>query len=136
RRVRIRDLKNERDRTIRVFFHHDFRIYENKIGDTAFYDPESFSLIHYKKDRYFLTNTEPHFDAFSTGRKAFRDLEGTWRDAEDGELSGAAITEGSVDSTIGVHFSLTAGGEFGFYYWIAAGLSYDEVAEINKLVLQ
>ena len=58
---------------IRIFLHHDFRIYENKVGDTAFYDPENLALVHYKKDRYFLINTEPHFDSFSTGRKAFRD---------------------------------------------------------------
>ena len=56
-----------------------------------------------------MINTQPHFDAFSTGRKAFREHEGTWRDAEDGELHGGAITEGSVDSTIGVHFRLDGG---------------------------
>ena len=71
-----------------IFFHHDFRINENKVGDTAFFDPETESLIHYKKNRYFLINTEPHFHSFTTGRKAFRDQEGTWRDAEDGELNG------------------------------------------------
>lgn len=136
RRIQVLDLRNDRERSVRIFFHHDFRIYENKIGDTAFYDPDSFALIHYKKHRYFLINTEPHFDAFATGRKAFRDQEGTWRDAEDGELGGGAITEGSVDSTIGVRFTLKAGGEFGFYYWIAAGTSYGEVARVNKLVLE
>ena len=86
RRVRVSNLLDKK-REIRVFLHHDFRIYENKVGDTAFYDPESLALIHYKKHRYFLINTEPHFDNFSTGRKAFRDQEGTWRDAEDGDLS-------------------------------------------------
>lgn len=130
RRVRVRNLKSE-DRQLRIFLHHDFRIYENKVGDTAFFDPETLAVIHYKKHRYFLINTEPRFDSFTTGRKAFRDQEGTWRDAEDGELNGGAITEGSVDSTIGVHFSLAAGEEYEFYYWIAAGISFENVAGLN-----
>ena len=131
RRIKVRDL-TEKPRDIRVFLHHDFRIYENKIGDTAFYDPETLSLIHYKKHRYFLINTLPHFDQFATGRKAFRNMEGTWRDAEDGELHGGAITEGSVDSTIAVHGS----GEFEFYYWIAAGTSHHQVSKINRRLLE
>lgn len=131
RHVRVKDISGSR-RKIRVFLHHDFRIYENKVGDTAYYDPSTRSLVHYKKHRYFLINTLPHFDQFATGRKAFRDLQGTWRDAEDGELHGGAITEGSVDSTIAVH---SDAGEFEFYYWIAAGTDHAEVSEINETVL-
>ncbi|HCA59089.1 MAG TPA: glycoside hydrolase family 15, partial [Blastocatellia bacterium] len=85
RRVRIFDIAG-RKRSVRVFLHHDFRLYENKVGDTAYYDPETRSLIHYQKERYFLINTAPHFDSFATGRKDFQGQEGTWRDAEDGEL--------------------------------------------------
>jgi len=134
RRLRVENLFDS-PRTARIFFHHDFRLYENKVGDTAFYDPESRSLIHYKKHRYFLINTEPHFERFTTGRKAFRGQEGTWRDAEDGELSGGAITEGSVDSTIGVELSLEANGSAGFFYWIAAGTSHGEVSDLNSELL-
>jgi GH15 family glucan-1,4-alpha-glucosidase len=134
RRVRVINL-SDATREIRVFHHHDFRIYENKVGDTAFYDPDSLSVIHYKKHRYFLMKTAPHFDSFATGRKAFRELEGTWRDAENGELSGGAITEGSVDSTIGVHFTLEALGTYEFFYWIAAGTSYAEVTALDRHVI-
>jgi GH15 family glucan-1,4-alpha-glucosidase len=133
RRIRVNNLKDAQ-RDVRIFLHHDFRIYENKVGDTAFYDPENLALIHYKKWRYFLINTYPHFDAFSTGRKAFRDLEGTWRDAEDGVLHGGATTEGSVDSTIGIYFSLGPKDTIEFYYWIAAGTTYEKVSELNSLV--
>ena len=136
RRIKARNLTADGSREIRVFLHHDFRIYENKVGDTAFYDPETFSLIHYKKHRYFLINTQPHFDAFATGRKAFRQNEGTWRDAEDGELHGGAITEGSVDSTIAVHFRLDGGQEYEFYYWIAAGTTHKEVARLNDHIIE
>jgi GH15 family glucan-1,4-alpha-glucosidase len=134
RRIRINNLsKTQQD--VRIFLHHDFRISENKIGDTAFYDPESFSLIHYKKDRYFLINSDPHFHNFATGRKAFREHEGTWRDAEDGELRGGAITEGSVDSTIQINLDLNPNGSYEFFYWIAAGTSHQEVCNLNQIVL-
>ncbi len=133
RRVRVKNLRNAKA-NFRVFLHHDLRIYESAFGDTAYYDPETRALIHYKKHRYFLINTEPHFQTFATGRKAFQGQEGTWRDAEDGELQGGVITEGSVDSTIGVNFSIDAGESFQFFYWIAVGTSHDEVANLNSLV--
>jgi oligosaccharide amylase len=134
RKVRVKNLSDKR-REFRIFSHHDFRIYENKVGDTAFYDPESFSLIHYKKHRYFSINTEPHFDHFVTGRKAFQEQEGTWRDAEDGILNGGAITEGSVDSTIQKSFIIQPNEVGEFFYWIAAGTSHEEVLELNQLIL-
>jgi oligosaccharide amylase len=134
RRVRVRNLRPE-SREVRVFLHHDFRIYENKVGDTAYYDPATSALVHYQRRRYFLINTEQPFSSFATGRKAFGEQEGTWRDAEDGQLAGGTITEGSVDSTIGVHLEIAGGGESEFYYWIAAGKTHAEVARLNNLVL-
>jgi oligosaccharide amylase len=134
RKVRVRNL-NHGTAEFRIFFHQDFRLYEHKVGDTAFYDPDSESLIHYKKHRYFLVNTFPHFDDLSTGRKAFRDLEGTWRDAEDGVLDGGTKTEGSVDSTIQMTVSLEAGEEKEFFYWIAAASDYDDAVALNEHVV-
>lgn len=134
RRVRVSNLHSD-EREIRVFLHQDFRIYENKVGDTAYFDPDTRALVHYKKHRYFLINTEPSFDSFATGRKAFRDQEGTWRDAEDGELSRGVVTEGSVDSTLAVHIRLKSNATGEFYYWIAAGNSYGEVRDLNSHVL-
>lgn len=49
-------------------------------------------------------------------------------------FTGATITEGSVDSTIGVH-QADPNGSFQFYYWIAAGTSRIEVANLNNHVL-
>jgi oligosaccharide amylase len=133
RRVRVTS-RRKSDSELRVFLHHDLRIYENAFGDTAYYDPETHAIVHYKKHRYFLINTEPQFASFATGRKAFQGKEGTWRDAEDGNLQGGVITEGSVDSTIGVHFRLAPGESFEFFYWIAVGTTHEEVARLNVLV--
>ena len=135
RRVKVSN-RRESKRDVRVFLHQDFRIYENKVGDTAFYSSESHALIHYKKHRYFLINTEPHFDAFTTGRKAFRDQEGTWREAETGHLRGAAITEGSVDSVVRISLTLEANETREFFYWICAGTSHGEVTELNNHLLE
>lgn len=134
RRTTVHDLSGK-GRDVKVFLHHDFRIYESNFGDTAMYEPDSKSLVHYKKHRYFLINSDPHFDSFATGRKAFQGQEGTWRDAEDGNLQGGAKTEGSVDSTIGIHFHLEPNGSFEFLHWIAAGTTIDEISALNKLVL-
>ena len=134
RRIRVNNLRNNK-RQFRVYLHQDFRIYESNFGDTAFYDPDTLSLVHYKKHRYFLINTEPHFDTFATGRKGVTGQEGTWRDAEDGNLRGGAVTEGSVDSTIGVHFELESGGSYEFFYWIAAGTTHEEVSKLNQHIL-
>lgn len=133
RRVRVTSRRSSSSE-FRVFLHHDLRIYENAFGDTAYFDPETHALIHYKKHRYFLINTQPRFASFATGRKAFQGKEGTWRDAEDGNLQGGVITEGSVDSTIGVHFKLDTDESFEFFYWIAVGTSHGEVARLNSLV--
>jgi len=135
RRVTVRNLTSD-TRSARVFFHQDFRIYENKIGDCAYYDPETAAIVHYQRDRYFLIGSEPHFDAFATGRKAFGDQEGTWRDAEDGKLAGGVVTEGSVDSVIGIHITLDAHDEKVLYYFIAAGRCHSDVARLNGRVRQ
>lgn len=124
-------------REFRLFFHQDFYISETEVGDTAYFDPDTRSLIHYKGQRYFLisTDAEAGVETFATGRKAFKGAEGTWRDAEDGVLSEGAITEGSVDSTIGRTLVIAAGETAEMFYWIAAGTSYQEVADLNTRVV-
>ncbi len=133
RRLRVKNLA-PKPREVRLFFHHDFYISETEVGDTAYFDPDTLSLIHYKGARYFLINTDTDIETFATGRKAFQGAEGTWRDAEDGKLEGRAITEGSVDSTIGRILLIGPGESEEMYYWIAAGTSYKEVAELDKEV--
>jgi glucoamylase len=135
RRFSVRDTTGN-PRSVRVFFHHDLRIYEHKIGDTAYYDPLTNAIVHYKKHRYFLINSLPHFEQFATGRKAFRDREGTWRDAEDGELQGGAKTEGSVDSTIGIHLEIEPNGAMEFFTWLAVGTTYHQVSNADRRLVE
>ncbi|OAT81854.1 glycoside hydrolase family 15 protein [Desulfotomaculum copahuensis] len=128
-----------RKREIRVFFTQDFSIDETEVGDTALYDPQTHTIYHYKKNRYFMVNGlcgQNRFDMFATGIKRFAGAEGTWRDAEDGDLTGNPIAQGSVDSTIGFKLCLAAGEEKEIFYWIAAGHNLQEVRQLNSQVLQ
>ena len=135
RRLRVRNLR-DKPCEARLFFHHDFYISESEVGDTAYFDPETQALIHYKGERYFLISTDATegVESFATGRKAFRGAEGTWRDAEDGQLALSAITEGSVDSTIARTLTIDARASSEMFYWIAAGTSYSTVAQLNRFV--
>jgi GH15 family glucan-1,4-alpha-glucosidase len=137
REVRITN-RHERPRLIKTFFSHDFRMGENDLGNTAFYDPQLKAVIHYRGPRYVLINVslggQYGVDEWATGTKEFRGLEGTWRDAEDGRLGGNPIAQGSVDSTIAVTVSVDAYQRVGFYYWIAAGTRFRDVAVIDAVV--
>ncbi|MFA6973026.1 MAG: glycoside hydrolase family 15 protein, partial [Gallionella sp.] len=139
RRVRVQNL-SPRALSLRLFFHADINALENEIGDTVFFDPKNASLIHYKGPRYFLmscaTETTLGVTHFSTGTKRHHGLEGTWRDAEDGELEGNPISQGAVDSVIGMHLDLAAGQESVCHYWVAVGEKYSEVEELHRLVAE
>ena len=56
RKIVVRNTRSEA-REIKLFLHHDFNLYGNAIGDTAMYDPETRSVIHYKARRYLLVGS-------------------------------------------------------------------------------
>ncbi len=137
RRVTVRN-KRDRAREVRVFFHHDFNIFNTDVGDTAYFDPGTNSLIHYKRRAYFLMSscTETMCGGFqyATGIKGSARWEGTWRDAEDGVLSGNPIVQGSVDSVMGIECKVEPGGDTTLYYWMAAGKCYEDVRVANAII--
>lgn len=139
--LRRLDVTNGADhaRQVRLFFHHDFHISENEVGDTAYYEPQRRALFHYKGPRWFLINgcragEAPQVDQWATGLKELPGREGTWRDAEDGTLSGNAIAQGSVDSTIALHLDLAAGETKKLYYWICVGEDFQTVTRLNRII--
>jgi len=141
--------KHELD--VRLFFHLDLNISSHEVGDTAYYEPERRGVYHYKGARWFLVNTatpgKQATDAKDTvegwhigvqqwacGHKGVNNLQGTWKDAEDGHLSGNPIAQGSVDSTVGVHVRVKPGETQAAYYWIAVGTNFEDVTRINRSV--
>ena len=53
REVNIEDLAG-RARDVRVFWHHDLRLFGYDLGDTVFFDPKTRCLVHYKAKRYAI----------------------------------------------------------------------------------
>ncbi|MES2344521.1 MAG: glycoside hydrolase family 15 protein [Chlamydiota bacterium] len=127
----------DKEREIRLFLAQDFHIYGNDIGDTAEFRPENKTLLHYKQERYFLMNiyTSGNYgiEIFATGNKT-GDFEGTWKDAEDGVLSGNPIAQGSVDSVLGIPLRLPPKAKKTCFYWISSGTNWEEVKVLNDLV--
>ena len=137
REIEVQNMRPE-ERDIRLFFVQDFAISGNSVGDTAAFDPDTGGVVHYKGPRYFLANgSAAGTDGpaqYAVGQKELGSKEGTYRDAEDGILSGNPIAQGSVDSVIALALTL-AGMERGTaYYWLAAGENWQEVRELDGLV--
>lgn len=137
---RIRVLNHlDRRREIRIFFTQDLAIDETEIGDTVAYYPRNRSVFHYKKNRYFMVNGRcggAGIFQYSLGVKRFHEAEGTWRDAEDGELGGNSIAQGSVDSTISFRMELDAGKNGACCYWLSVGESLEETLTLDRYVLE
>ncbi len=128
--------------SVRLFFHYDFSIYGVDVGDTIYYEPQLKALIAYKGQRYFLMagqrggtgGVHAGINAWATGIREFNQHEGTWRDAEDGELSGNPIAQGSVDTTMALNTGpLDPGEQATLYHWLVAGNSLNEVRELHNL---
>lgn len=137
REIEVQNLAGK-EREVRLFFGQDFSISGNSVGDTAAFDPETGGVVHYKGARYFLANAAAGegagFVRFAVGQKDHNGLEGTFRDAEDGSLSGNAIAQGSVDSVISVTLSVPPLGSGHASYWIAAGENWQEVRRLDGRV--
>lgn len=130
----------DQDRNIKIFFHQVFIISETKKRNTAFYDPTHNSIVHYKGRRVFIVNgrteTGNGIDQYTVGAHEFEGKEGSYKDAEDGELSMNAVEHGSVDSCIRFCVSCEKQKKTTVHYWICAGESLDKAYEANSMVLQ
>jgi GH15 family glucan-1,4-alpha-glucosidase len=137
RKVEVRNL-SLRPRKIRLFFAHDLHIYGDAVGDTVMYEPTSGSIIHYKRNRYFLvcgvTSQNKGIHQFAAGYKEQPGREGTWRDAEDGLLEGNPIAQGSVDSAVSFELDLQARSKGLIYYWITCAKSLKRSVDLNTIV--
>ncbi|MBW6466674.1 MAG: glycoside hydrolase family 15 protein [Brevefilum sp.] len=140
-------------REVRLFFHHDFHINQNEVGDTAYYEPERRAVFHYKGNNWFMINgavaaNQAPFapdqetshglalgvHQWACGLKEIHNLQGTWRDAEDGVLSGNDVAHGSVDSTVGFTVHVPPGETARVWYWMAIAPTFEGVVRINRSV--
>src|SRR5262249_17879343 len=128
-----------------------WHIGESEGANTVFYHPDLKALIAYKDRCYILVNglvgEDPGEAAetarqyaygiphWATGQKEINGQQGTWRDAEDGELGGNPIAQGSVDSCVGFHLGTLPPGESATCYsWLAFGSRFQVVHDLDTLV--
>ncbi|MFA7309626.1 MAG: glycoside hydrolase family 15 protein [Candidatus Paceibacterota bacterium] len=136
RRISIKN-SADRNREIKLYFGHQFEIYKSHGSDTAYFEPLSNSLIHYKGRRVFLMGAQIDgvpFQDYACGRANFQGKEGTHRDAEDGMLSKNPIEHGPADSVMGLYGSYAPAQSRTAYYWLLAAQSIAEAQELNTYV--
>jgi glucoamylase len=137
REITVTNLQAKK-RSLELFLSQDFDLYGNSVGDTAAYDPRSGGVVHYKASRYFLVNgyseSLKRLSQFAVGIKNTGGKEGTFKDAEDGVLSGNPIAQGSVDSVVSLRIELASKSSASAYYWICAGENWNEVCRLDSLV--
>lgn len=137
RRIEVTNLTDE-EREVRLFHHNNFEMYGTKVGDTAFFDPQLRALIHYRKNRYLMTSWfadgEQRMDQYATGTAGFFNAEGTWRDAEDGELGMNPIAQGAVDSTVMLDLTLGPNETRIAYMLIGAGRSIEDIRDLHHFL--
>ena len=138
RHFTVENLRDE-SRTIKLFISQQFRIFESRRGDTGYFDPRVNAIVHYKGDTALLVNLRSGkkvFDDFNIGLFGIEGKQGTYFDADDGVLEQNPIEHGSVDSVVGISFSLAGKSSADAHYWIVCGHSIPEVHTLDELVLQ
>jgi oligosaccharide amylase len=130
--------RDSKPRNLKLFLNQQFKISDTNHADTAYFSSTIESVIHYKGRRVFLVgglcDNKP-FDDYSIGFCGIEGKEGTWRDAEDGNLSKNPIEHGVVDSVLSWQRNVPTGGSMVVYYWIMAGETYKEVCELLEYVM-
>ncbi len=133
---------SDRNREIKIFFHHDFHLYGDGIGDTAGYEPINNIVFHYKRKRHFLINAVNAKSDLKIGRgDIFEYSVGTAdmhtiKDANDGILEKNPIAQGQVDSIISIKLSINSNSEECIYYWICCGEDFEEASKLNSFVIK
>lgn len=136
RNVHIINMRDEQ-RDVRLFFHQAFVIGDARsYTDTAQYLPDANAILHYRGRRAFVISAQDDdgnvFDQYSVGLFGIEGREGTFRDAEDGELSMSSVEQGRVDSTIRFKFLLEPHSSGRVHYWVACGTSTREALYVHK----
>jgi len=127
------------ERDIRLFMHQAFDIGDARSNtDTAQYLPDNAGILHYRGRRAFIisamTPDGTPFDQYTVGLFGIEGREGTYRDADDGELSFCNVEHGRVDSTLRFRMSIGAHSSQRVHYWIAAGTSTREALFVDNQI--
>lgn len=128
---------HDKERDIRLFLHQAFAIGDSRSNtDTAQYLPDSKAILHYRGRRAFVISAREDngdfFDQRSIGLFGIEGREGTFKDAEDGELANGFVEHGRVDSTLRLRLNVAPHSSRRVHYWFAAGEDIREALNIHK----
>ena len=130
---------HDRPRQIRLFMHQAFRVDDiTTPADTLQVCKKEQALLHYRGDKAFvisgMAEYNTPFDQYSVGSFGSPGQEGTFRDAEDGELSMSVPETGKFDSTTRFMLNIPAQDSKHFQYWVAAGKTHAEAYSSHRLI--
>jgi GH15 family glucan-1,4-alpha-glucosidase len=139
RQLKVKNTSNAAHE-IRIFMHQVFQISRAGRADTALFVPDTNYILDYKGNCSLLIygqdEHDNHFDQFAIGNYGIEGKEGTFRDAEDGELSGSAVEHGGVDSVMRFSCPLAGNDETTIDYWIAAADSQFTAEHMHETILK
>jgi len=138
KRMAVANLRQEAA-DVRLFFHHNVAMGATTNRNCVKYFPQRKVLIAYRTHYWIMSNAmveggEPGFTDYSCGQKGFNGKEGTYVDAEDGELGRGSVAQGSVDSVGGIRLHLEPGETKIAYYWLVFGEDFNSVDEVEQSV--
>ncbi|HET8671253.1 MAG TPA: glycoside hydrolase family 15 protein, partial [Candidatus Saccharimonadales bacterium] len=126
-------------RDIRIFTHQVFQISRAGRADTAMFVPDENYILDYKGRCALLIYGQDSngkvYDQYAVGNYAIEGKEGTYRDAEDGELSNNAVEHGGVDSVMRFPCGLAGGEMTHIDYWVIAADSQFTAEKIHHQFL-
>jgi GH15 family glucan-1,4-alpha-glucosidase len=129
----------DKNRQVRIFFHQVFQISRAGRGDTALYVPDGNYILDYKGRCSLIVHARTAngigMDQFSVGNYGIENKEGTWKDAEDGELSNNAVEHGGVDSAVRCSLSISPQSTEVVEYWIVAADAQYSAEKIHEQLL-
>lgn len=138
RNIHVVNLRDEA-REVRLFMHQALAIGDSRSNtDTAQYLPDSDAILHYRGRRAFIfsgmTGDGQMFDQYTVGLYGIEGREGSYRDADDGELSMCNIEHGRVDSILRFKLMISGHSSQRVHYWIAAGTSTREALYVHRQI--
>lgn len=138
RKITVKNL-GRKQRSVRLFMHQIFEISRAGRGDTALFVPDEPYVLDYKGRCSLLIYSQgaddaKPFDQFSIGNYGIEGKEGTYKDAEDGELSGNAVEHGGVDTVIRYSMTLGPDAAADVDYWVVAADSQNAAETIHRKI--
>lgn len=133
RSMRVENMRPS-SRDVRIFFSHDLRLLENDVAECALWHPGLKGIVHYKGAVALLLRATGDCQ-YTCGEASGHRQGGSGDDAEDGQLAGVPISQGTTDSCLGVNLKLEAHESSEFDYQMTFAESIDELekADATKL---